>query len=160
PTSQVSIDGGPGVDTLLFDAAGFPIVPSEPAIPNGTIQVNGLSYGAVNYKNIEDIPGFSGAIANPHGPYSIVEGNNLTLSGSATPATNSTILGYAWDLNGDGSFGDTTGTSPTLTWTQLEGLGLDRPGTHTIALRVNSDTNTVNSYSTLTILPAAPSLTV
>jgi subtilisin family serine protease len=55
------------------------------------------------------------------GPYTLLEGNNLSLSGSAEDPENDPIT-YTWDINGDGNFSDATGQNPTLTWAQLNAL--------------------------------------
>ncbi|MCA1684777.1 MAG: lactonase family protein, partial [Planctomycetia bacterium] len=126
PTSRVTLTGNTGYDTLLFDAAGKPILPSVPTLPDGTIQVD-PPYGVVTYTQISNIPGFVGATVSAGGPYAVVEGQSLDLLGTVTPATNSTILNESWDLQGDGVYGDATGLSPTLTWAQLVALGLGHP---------------------------------
>ena len=66
------------------------------------------------------------------GPYTVTEGESLTLDGSrSTPGGT-----YAWDLDADGSFDDATGLSPTLTWADLEALGIDDgPGTASVTLQ-------------------------
>ena len=45
---------------------------------------------------------------------------------------------FSWDVNGDGTFGDATGATPTLTWAQLAALGItDGTGVpSTITLRL------------------------
>ena len=170
PTASVHVNGGTGYDTLLFDAQGNAItaydqsgtvIPSGiPATPNGQIQVAGGADARVIYTLIQFIPGFVGAIASAGGPYDIHEGQGVTLSGTATAATGTTILGEDWDLNGDGSFGDASGLNPTITWTQLAALGLNVPGTYPIAMRVYSSSSTVTVYSSLVITPVRPMLTL
>ena len=51
---------------------------------------------------------------------------NFNGSGSSDP--NGDTLTYAWDLDGDGAFDDSTASQPTYTYTQ--------PGSYTAALRV------------------------
>ncbi len=70
-------------------------------------------------------------VADPNGSYGIEEGETLELLGTAvgSPVT------VEWDLNGDGTFGDASGLTPTLTWSQLETLGINDSGTRTISLR-------------------------
>ena len=162
PAASVNVNGGGGTNTLLFDSTGKPIIAGSnglPTIPSGTIQIGG-NYGKVVYSNIQDIPGYVGATVDAGGPYTIAEGRSLVLSGSATPATESTIQSETWDLNGDGVFGDATGFSPTLSWANLIALGLGHPGVYVIDLRVKSDTNTTDDYAQLTIANTAPTLTV
>ncbi|MDD1709727.1 MAG: hypothetical protein LUQ37_02320, partial [Methanoregulaceae archaeon] len=53
--------------------------------------------------------------ASAGGPYLAASGQvTLDATGSAA-ATGSTLTSYAWDLNGDGSFDDATGPTPTVT---------------------------------------------
>jgi hypothetical protein len=170
PTAQITIDGGQGFDTLLFDAkggainaydpSGNRIAGGQPDLPNGQIQVFGGSDPRVIYNQISSIPGFVGATISAGTYPPLAEGQGITLAGTATAATGSTILSAAWDLTGRGTFGDATGLTPTLTWAQLAALGLNHPGTYPIALRVYSTTNTVTAYSTLTITAVAPTVTV
>ena len=60
-------------------------------------------------------------VADAGGPYTIDEGGDLPSTArrrSPEPAT------FSWDVNDDGTFGDATGATPTLTWAQLEALGI------------------------------------
>ena len=85
---------------------------------------------------VDDLPP---ANVNAGGPYVVSEGSPLTLSATASdPSGNSGQLIYAWDINGDGIFGDATGPNPTLTWARSECLG-DRPGRHGLPGRGPSD---------------------
>lgn len=64
-------------------------------------------------------------VAVPGGPYTVQEGQSLTLSaaGSTDPDAEDQLT-YAWDINQDGIFGDAVGANPTLSWPQLVALGL------------------------------------
>jgi hypothetical protein len=76
------------------------------------------------------------------GPYEIAEGDSLTLRATATPAPGSSdTLTFAWDLDGDGDFGDAAGAVVTIPWGaepgQLGQFGIqDGPATHTVRVRV------------------------
>jgi len=95
--------------------------------------------------------------ADAGGPYMISEGEVLTLSGSATPDPGKIIESYDWDLDHDGAYDDATGSSPTISWTSLEGLGIADDGTYTITLRaVQSDSATAIDSTTLLILNVGP----
>lgn len=61
-------------------------------------------------------------IANAGGPYTVTEGQSLTLSTAGSTANPGTT--YTWDLNNDGTYGDTTGPNPTVTWAELSALGI------------------------------------
>jgi hypothetical protein len=100
-------------------------------------------------------------VADAGGPYTVAEGGSLTLDGTASAAGPAAT--YDWDVNGDGTFGDATGPTPTLTAAQLESLGLgDGPGSATITLRVTEgpsvDTDTAALTTTNTPPVAAVSL--
>lgn len=76
-------------------------------------------------------------VVNAGGPYVLTAGGSLTLDGSAVKsATSGSIKTWSWDLNGDGTFGDATGRSPTLTRQQLQNLGVDTNAAFTATLRV------------------------
>src|SRR6185369_2658048 len=71
------------------------------------------------------------------GPYTINEGASLGLSGSGSDPADS--LSYSWDVNGDGVFGDATGATPTLSWAQLNALGIDDGASaFNVRVRVNA----------------------
>jgi hypothetical protein len=97
------------------------------------------------------------------GPYTITEGQSLTLNASASSDAHSYPLSYSWDVNGDNRFGDALGVQPTLTWGQLNNLGITDGGT-TYQVRVNV-TNSIGLISTsesatVTVNPVAPTATI
>jgi len=94
------------------------------------------------------------------GPYTIAEGDNLVLAGSATGAGPSAT--FAWDLDADAQFDDASGATPTLTPIQLAALGLaDGPaGPVVFTLRVVDGASVATDTATYSITNAAPSATV
>jgi hypothetical protein len=126
----------------------------------------------VTYRNIQHIPGFAGpSPISAGGPYTISEGQSLTLDGSATAAPGTQLLGIAWDLNGDGYYADavdesvtyptTTATSqPTVTWAELEALGLTHAGTYPIGMQVFTTTGAFYAFTTLVIDATRPVIDV
>lgn len=65
-----------------------------------------------------------GVVPDAGGPYSIKEGDSLTLDASQTANPNNLPLSYSWDINGDGVFGDATGETPMVSWQTLQNLGI------------------------------------
>jgi hypothetical protein len=94
--------------------------------------------------------------ANVGGPYGATEGFTPTLSGSATDPEGDPLT-FSWDLNGDGTYGDATGATPTITLAQMAALGIDDgPSAHTVHLRVSDGTNTTTSAATTWTMVNAP----
>ncbi len=90
-------------------------------------------------------------VANAGGPYSVVEGGSLQLTGagSSDGEQSSESLIYAWDLDGDGVFGE-SGTNAvrgdeTVINPVFSTSGLNGPSEFKVSLRVT--TNTVNPIS-------------
>lgn len=96
--------------------------------------------------------------ANAGGPYTIHEGQSLTLNASASSSPLGLALSYSWDVNGDGVFGDATGIQPTLTWSQLVTLGVnDGPATFAPMVRVTDSVgNSSTATTTLALLNTPP----
>ena len=79
------------------------------------------------------------------GPYTISEGDSLTLAGTATDRDGDPIT-YVWDLNGDGDFSDAKGASPTLSPAELMKLGIsDGPASFDLRLRASDATEGATS---------------
>src|SRR5262245_38174256 len=51
-------------------------------------------------------------------PQVFLEGQSLSLLASGFDPDGDTLT-FSWDVNGDGTFGDATGASPTLSWAEL-----------------------------------------
>lgn len=101
-------------------------------------------------------------IASAGGPYTITEGQSLVLNGGSSSDPEGQPLTYTWDVNGDSVFGDATGVNPTLTWSQLQALGItDGPTTRNISVRVSDPYGgvTTSAASLLTVTNAPPVLT-
>jgi hypothetical protein len=100
--------------------------------------------------------------ANAGGPYTIAEGQSLTLAGSGTDPDGDT-LAFSWDVNSDGTFGDASGAAPQLTWTQLNALGID-DGPASFQPKVRADDGhgnvTTSAATTLEITNVAPRIAV
>ena len=101
--------------------------------------------------------------ADAGGPYTIAEGQSLALSGSGTDPDQDALT-FAWDVNGDGTFGDATGAAPTITWAQLNALGInDGPASFNVKVRTNDghgNTTTSSNAAVLDVTNVAPRIAV
>jgi 6-phosphogluconolactonase (cycloisomerase 2 family)/Ca2+-binding RTX toxin-like protein len=172
----LNIDGGtsdtPLGDVLQFDSRGrltYPFLPTNPFYPNptnGTLQV-GISQGQgvttpdpayqpLAYNAIETIEVLTAPVAVPRVLAPVQEGGSVTLDASASSVTQGPGT-FAWDLTGNGTFTDATGVSPTLTWAQLNQLGIVRAGAYTVWLRVTDAAGNIDEASTtLQVVNQAP----
>jgi hypothetical protein len=80
------------------------------------------------------------------GPYTVPEGGNVTLSGSASDVNGGTITSYQWDLNYDGVNFDVDATGASA---NFSAAGLDGPSSRTVALRAtdNEGASTIDTSS-------------
>ena len=90
-------------------------------------------------------------IADANGPYTIEEGDFLTLDGLDSSDVDGNSLSFSWELNGDNSFDDAAGETPTLDWADLVALGIADDGSFTVALRVD-DGHLAQSEASTTLL--------
>jgi subtilisin-like proprotein convertase family protein len=98
-------------------------------------------------------------VADAGGPYTIDEGNALALD--ATGSLAGAGATFSWDVNDDGTFGDATGSTPTLSWAQLEALGIgDGDGVaRNVRLQV-TDGPTFTAVTALVVNNVAPTATL
>ncbi len=92
--------------------------------------------------------------ADAGGPYTIDEGESLSLSGAGSDPSPLDPLTYSWDVNADGIFGDAVGQAPTLSWSQLVALGISQGHTiYNVRLRVDDgDGGATDSAATQFVL--------
>ncbi|WP_158222671.1 DUF4347 domain-containing protein [Rhodopirellula sp. MGV] len=96
-------------------------------------------------------------------PYTIAEGDSLTVNGSNSTDSDGDTLTYAWDLDNDGVFGETgepTTAIATISWATLQSFGIDDDGTYTIGLQVDDGKGGVATQTaTVTVNNTAPVVT-
>ena len=92
------------------------------------------------------IPG-APVTADAGGPYTGTAGSSVSLSGSATGGT--PPYTYAWDLDNDGAYDDSTAQNPSYTWATV--------GDYTVGLKVtDSRTDTDTDTASVHITTATP----
>ncbi|MBC8876496.1 MAG: cadherin domain-containing protein [Planctomycetes bacterium] len=91
-------------------------------------------------------------VANAGGPYVINETDSVTLDASGSVDPDDDPLTYSWDIDNDGTYGDVTGESPTLSWAQLAGNGITDDGTYTIGVLVNDGDGGIDTHWTAIIV--------
>ncbi|MDB6139001.1 MAG: hypothetical protein JWO94_2073, partial [Verrucomicrobiaceae bacterium] len=84
-------------------------------------------------------------VTNPGGAYFIFNGSGITLHGS-TPLINvGDSMAYSWTINGVA--GAATGASPSLTWAQLNALGITAPVSNVpVVLTTTESSSALPSY--------------
>ena len=164
PSGSLFDEFDPTLNTI--DVPNSTINPSTglPVLPSGTLVVESLSTNgddpALHYNRFatvsDSIPAPTASIANKNS-LTVQEGSTLSLSVNGASSLDS----YAWDVSGQGLFGDAFGTNPSITWALLSSLGLNHVGTFPIALRVTNATGQqAIDTATLTITGVAPVVTL
>jgi Zn-dependent metalloprotease len=125
----------------------------------------GRGLGTGSTGGLDTVPTFSRAIpaeclptADAGGPYTTVEGTDVTLDGSGSAegsdGSAGAIVLFEWDLDNDGSYDDATGISPDFT-----SVGQD--GVYPIGLRVtDAFGNTATDTSQVTVDNVAPTVSI
>ena len=138
-TVTFAIDGGPPgapVPVAADGTASFSVNTLDPGAHTITASYSGdATYAASEGRDGHGVR----PVADAGGPYTVAEGGSLTLQAGAGTTEGVT---YGWDLDGDGN-ADATGANPTVSWAQLQDLGIDDGLTpavpRAITLRVTLD---------------------
>src|SRR5439155_14384078 len=148
-----------GAATVTTDAAGN--VRFTVTVPGASAAGEVITATATDPDgNTSEFSGNRPPTASADGPYTLAEGQGVTLNASASsdPDPDDTLT-YSWDVNGDGVFGDATGVQPSLTWAQLNALGInDGPHQFSVRVRVDDDAGHVvtSPATTLTVTNVVP----
>lgn len=119
---------------------------------------DGSGYGNYGQRYRVNLP----PVADAGGPYVIDEGGTLALNASLSSDPDLDALTYTWDINGDDVFGDASGLTPTVTWAQLNALGIvdNQVAANMVRVRVDDGQGNVTTSAAvaLTINNLAPTI--
>lgn len=148
-----------GTDPVNGTFAGLP-QESIIVTPRGTryqISYRGGTGNDVTLTNVS--PPNSPPTADAGGPYVIAEGESLTLDASASFDPDGDSLSYSWDI--DGRVIDASDETLTLSWADLNALGIDDgSATHNVRLRLHDGVNAPvpSAPTSLSILDRPPTM--
>jgi hypothetical protein len=155
--AEVTTDGSGNVTWTESGLAA--VVPGEVVTATAT-GPDGTSEFSLAFSNVV----FNAApTADAGGPYVINEGDPLVLDAFDSDDPDDDPLTFSWDVNGDNVFGDATGVNPTLSWSQLQTLGIDDgPGSFNVEVRVDDGQGHIvdSSAKLLTVNNVAPEVTL
>ena len=106
--------------------------------------------------NAEELSSGTCPAADAGGPYTITEGDSVDLDASASSDPNSDPLTFSWDLDNDGTYGDVTGETPTVSWGTLVSLGINTAGTYPISVEVDDGTGLTDTAATTIVVDPLP----
>jgi PKD repeat protein len=109
---------------------------------------NGNSDTATQSVSVSDRPPVASFSFSPSAP---CVGEPVSFDGSASSDPDGTIVGYAWDLTGSGTFSTDTGSSGTASQVY------SAPGTYTVGLRVTDNNGSAAAVSRQVSISTCPS---
>ena len=137
PASQGSVTVQVNGDFLYMPAPNFNGQTSFTFKANDGTEDSNVATVTITVVAVNDAP-----TAQANGPYEVDEGSTITLDGSGSDIENDP-LSFAWDLDNDGQFDDSTLEDPPFT-------GLDGPAAVTVRLQV-CDTSQACGVDTATV---------
>jgi hypothetical protein len=138
-----AVNGGGTINSTGLFTAGLPS-----GTFTGTVQVVAASLTQTATVTVNALP----PIADAGGPYNGIEGQVVALSGMGSNDPNGGSLSFAWDLDNDGSFDDSTSPTPLYQWNDQ--------GNYTVALSVTkSNGQSATDTANVTITNANPIIT-
>jgi PKD repeat protein len=139
------LDGNGTLETNTGAVASASTSFSTPGSKNVRLQVtdaDGESSGiAIRTLTIKSPPRASFT----YSPGTVRVGDRVSFRSTSTDPDGDSISSYSWDLDGNGSFGDSTASTPSYVYTKA--------GTYTVSLRVLADGETTTAFQTITVGP-------
>lgn len=93
---------------------------------------------------------FAPPVANAGGPYNMTFGGGLTLNASASFDPDGDPLTYSWTINGH--MNAASGVSPTLSWSQLQALGVNSAVSFSVSVQVDDGDGSIIASAPVTVL--------
>lgn len=153
--------GAPAGASIDPDSGAFSWTPADSSQAPVVVRVIVSDGSAQDFEDVAITVNNLPPTALAGGPYTVIESHSLTLNGGGSdPAGLLDPLTFSWDLNGDDVFGDAAGATPTVSWSQLEALGISAPNVYSVKVRTNDGDGgvTTSSATTLTVEALPPQL--
>ncbi len=118
---EASLDGAP------FSAATSPVNLTGLSVGEHTFRVRAVDVAG----NVDATPASAtwtvaaALVVSANGTYTVQAGNPLVLTATGTPSVLGNPITYSWTINGVANAA--TGANPTVTWAQLQALGVTGP---------------------------------
>ena len=117
-------DGTTVLATIALDGSGQAAFTTSTRSPSATHTITATFNGTTNFATSISTPLTQtvDGVADAGGPTrSTRVATSSSMAQGPSPERAAT---FSWDVNDDGTFGDATGATPTLTWAHLEALGI------------------------------------
>ena len=156
------------VDPMANPATGQLSVARRGSIQGASWEINGLTPGQTYYWTVQAVS--PSLVGSPFAPeqsfntdypvFSTREGSPITLSASVLASPTGTGYTYSWNINGQPNAA--SGATVTLTWPQLQSLGIDEgPAIFPVVLSISSPgQSTVTREATISLAVTPPTVTI
>ena len=145
------------IDTTGFTSGDFDLLLSSPGNFITSFPITGTTSVTpviTNGKVVINTSPTADAVLSPDTSYTVDFGGSVQLNGTESFDSDfgDSIQSYEWDLN-SGTFvgADTSGATPTVTWSQLTAAGITTSGTYPITLRVTDSSGLSNGTDSVTV---------
>jgi len=147
-TWTATIDDGSGPRPLTLTGKGFSIVDTDPVSGTVTVRVCDDA-GACDETSFEvEVMAAPAPVAVISGPTTVTEGSSADFS--ARDSSGDGTLSFAWDLDGDGDYDDSTAEDVTIDFPTA--------GTRTLGLQVTDSVGGTTVLRTITVTAVSPTV--
>ncbi len=158
-----TVDSISAIKTLDWPALYALSIPVGGSLPVKLTVNDGLASSTVIVDLVYDNTApsaFASPLGGGTGAYEIYKDEDLNLdaSWSSDDDHGPSSLTFSWDVNGDDVFGDESGETVNLSWSDLVGYGYSAPSTHTIKVKVSD--GQLESIASATVIVKLPEVSL